>query len=50
MSTEFIRCEFCKGDIPLELCKIAAVSRVIDGKKYTFCCEVCAQRYQRTKK
>jgi len=50
MSSKFIRCEFCKDEIPSELCKIAAYSRVIDGKKYTFCCEMCAQRYQKNKK
>jgi YHS domain-containing protein len=50
MKEEFVRCEFCKTEIPLEACQLAAYRTVIDGKRYTFCCEKCAQRYQKTKK
>jgi YHS domain-containing protein len=43
---EFVRCEFCKSEIPSETCQFAAYSTMIDGKKYLFCCEQCAMRYK----
>jgi len=50
MKKEFIRCEFCKIEIPLEICPLAAYQTLIDGKEYVFCCEKCAQRHQQKKK
>jgi YHS domain-containing protein len=50
MKPEFVRCEFCKAEIPSETCKLAAYKRVIDGKKYTFCCVRCAERYKQGKR
>ena len=50
MKEEFVRCEFCKTEIPLEVCQLAAYRAVIDGKRYIFCCEKCAQRYQKARK
>ncbi|MDH5793204.1 MAG: hypothetical protein OEZ18_01400 [Candidatus Bathyarchaeota archaeon] len=50
MKEEFVRCEFCKTEIPPEACQLAAYRTVIDGKQYVFCCEKCAQRYQKTRK
>lgn len=47
---EFVRCEFCKFEIPLETCKLAAYSTVIDGKQHLFCCVQCAKRYKEKKK
>jgi YHS domain-containing protein len=47
---EFVRCEFCKSQIPSETCKLAAHSKVIDGKQYLFCCEQCAERYNEKKR
>jgi YHS domain-containing protein len=47
MKPEFIRCEFCKVEIPSETCKLAAQTTKIDGKEYTFCCVSCAQRYKK---
>jgi YHS domain-containing protein len=50
MMPEFVRCEFCKSEIPSETCKLAAYSTVVDGKQYLFCCEQCAERYRERKK
>jgi len=50
MKEEFVRCEFCKTEIPLGACQLAAYRTVIDGKQYIFCCEICAQRYQKARK
>lgn len=50
MKEEFVRCEFCKIEIPLETCQLAAYRTVIGDKEYVFCCEKCAQRYQKAKK
>ena len=47
MKPEFIRCEFCKVEIPSETCKLAAHTTTIDGKEYTFCCVSCAERYKK---
>jgi YHS domain-containing protein len=47
---EFVRCELCKAEIPSEACKLAAYSTTIDGTKYLFCCEKCAERYKQKKK
>ena len=46
MKPEFIRCEFCKVEIPSETCKLAAHTTTIDGKEYTFCCVKCAERFK----
>ncbi len=45
MNPEFVRCEYCKIEIPSETCKLAAHTTKIDGKEYTFCCASCAGRY-----
>ena len=50
MKREFVRCEFCKTEIPSETCALAIYNTVIDGKQYTFCCEQCAKRYKQKKK
>jgi YHS domain-containing protein len=50
MKPEFVRCEFCKTEIPSETCKLAAYSTKIEGKEYTFCCMQCAERYRQKKK
>ena len=50
MNSEFVRCEFCKAEVPQEACKLAAHHTVIDGKEYVFCCAKCAQKYQQKKK
>jgi len=48
--SEFIRCEFCRTEIPSETCRLAAYSTVIDGKPYVFCCQQCSERYKKRKK
>jgi YHS domain-containing protein len=50
MTPEFVRCEFCKVEIPTEACQLAAYRTVIDGKEYMFCCAQCAKRYKQKKK
>ena len=50
MNPEFVRCELCKAEIPSETCKLAAYSTTIDGTKYLFCCEKCAERYKQKEK
>jgi YHS domain-containing protein len=50
MKPEFVRCEFCKAEVPKEACRLAAYRAVIGGKEYVFCCQKCAQRYERKKK
>jgi YHS domain-containing protein len=47
MKPEFIKCEFCKVEIPSETCQLAAHTTTIDGKEYTFCCVSCAKRYEK---
>ena len=47
--TKFIQCEQCRVRIEDEVCKFATYVRVIDGKKHVFCCEKCAERYQKEK-
>lgn len=49
MSPEFVRCEFCKVDIPSKPCKLAVYRTEIDGKEYVFCCENCAERYKQNR-
>lgn len=50
MKPQFVRCEFCKAEIPQETCKLAAHHAVIEGKEYIFCCGKCAQRFRQAKK
>ncbi|MGB9959726.1 MAG: hypothetical protein ACPLKQ_04310 [Candidatus Bathyarchaeales archaeon] len=50
MKKEFIRCEFCNIEIPLEICQLAAYPANINGKEYIFCCQKCAERYQKERK
>jgi YHS domain-containing protein len=50
MTPEFVRCDFCKSEIPSETCKLAAYSTTIEGKPYVFCCEQCATRYKEKRK
>jgi len=35
MKPKFIQCEFCKSEIPSEVCTFAALTTTIDGKEYT---------------
>jgi YHS domain-containing protein len=49
MKPEFVKCDYCKAEIPSEACRLAAHTTVIDGKEYVFCCAKCAQRYKKKK-
>ena len=50
MKEQFVRCEYCKAEVPAETCKLAGHRRVIGGKDYVFCCASCAQRFLQKKK
>jgi YHS domain-containing protein len=50
MKSEFVRCEFCKAEMPSEACKLAAHRTIIGGKEYVFCCAKCAERYKQKRK
>lgn len=49
MKPKFVRCEYCRSEIPSETCKLAAYTTTIDGKEYTFCCVKCSERYKEKK-
>jgi YHS domain-containing protein len=50
MTHEFVRCDFCKSEIPTEACKLATYSKIIDGKRFVFCCQQCAKQYEDRKR
>jgi len=50
MTPEFVRCDFCKSEIPAEACKFATHGKIIDGKQFVFCCQQCAKRYENEKR
>jgi len=45
MKLEFIRCKFCRTDIPSELCQLTTHSMETGEKKLVFCCARHAQEY-----
>lgn len=48
--TKFVQCEQCNIEIQGDKCEFAVYTCVIDGKKHVFCCEKCAERYEKKKK
>jgi len=46
----FVKCEMCNAEIPADGCVFATHKKVIDGKKYVFCCVRCAETFKRRKK
>jgi YHS domain-containing protein len=50
MKPKFVRCGYCKAEIPEETCKLASHRRIIDGREYLFCCAKCAERFLEKKK
>ena len=50
MTSEFIRCEFCKTQITCEPCEFAVHRTTVEGKEYVFCCEQCAKRFEQERK
>ena len=48
--TKFIQCEHCKVKISGEKCAFAIQTRVIDNKEHVFCCEKCAEWFEKKKK
>lgn len=49
MTPEFVRCDYCRAEVPSAGCQLAAYSTVIEGKQYIFCCQQCAERYKKGK-
>jgi ribosomal protein L24E len=49
MKTKFARCEFCSEEIS-DICKLARVRTIVDGKEHVFCCAKCAKQYREKKK
>jgi len=47
MRTQFVRCEYCKAEIPSEPCVFADYRTQIGGREYVFCCQKYAERYVR---
>lgn len=50
MKERFVRCGYCKAEVPDEICKLAGHRRVIGGREYVFCCVSCAQKFLQKKK
>lgn len=48
--TKFVQCVQCNMEIADDRCQFAVYTRVIDGKEYVFCCEKCAEQYEKKKK
>lgn len=48
--TKFIQCAQCNVKITDDKCEFAICKRVIDGEEYVFCCEKCAEQYEKKKK
>jgi YHS domain-containing protein len=44
MKTKTVKCGFCETDMSPEKCQLANYKTTIDGKEYSFCCSMCAQR------
>ena len=45
--TKLIRCEQCNQKVVGDKCQFAAYTRIVDGEKHVFCCEKCAERYEK---
>lgn len=45
--TKFIQCEHCKTKISGEKCSFAMQTHVIDNEEHVFCCEKCAERFEK---
>jgi len=50
MKPKFVKCAYCKTEVPSDACKLAAHRTIIDGEEYIFCCARCAQQYQEKRK
>lgn len=48
--TRIIRCEQCNMKMAGDGCEFAVYARVVDGEKHTFCCEKCAERYEKKRR
>ena len=48
--TKIIQCEQCNVKISGDRCEFAVHTRVVDGEKHVFCCERCAERYEKKRR
>lgn len=48
--TKFVQCAECNMKITGDKCEFAIYTHVIDGKECVFCCEKCAEKYQKKKR
>lgn len=48
--TKFVQCTQCDMKITGDKCKFAIYKRIIDKEEYVFCCEKCAEQYEKKKK
>lgn len=48
--TEFTRCEHCNVKMAGDHCELATYVKVIEGKRHTFCCEKCAEHYEKKRR
>ena len=46
----FIKCGTCDGEISEEKCVFAIYKKNIDGKEYSFCCNRCADEFEKKQK
>jgi len=46
-----VKCKNCSVDMPEgEKCVFSVSKKTIGGEEYTFCCEFCAEEYERAVK
>ena len=41
-----MKCDECGGEVKPKDCELANLSRVIDGKEYSFCCFHCSKEHE----
>lgn len=39
------KCEICNSEVSADSCVFATQSKVIDGKRYTFCCSTALRKF-----
>jgi len=48
--TRFVRCKQCNVIVADDRCAFALHTRTTAGEKYIFCCEKCAEHYEKKKR
>jgi len=47
--TKLIKCQQCSMKIGDKMCEFAVHKSSKDGEEYIFCCEKCAEKYEKEK-